>query len=52
MHIDALRSNTSNDNLSLPYNLEIIWGYNLEIIWGLHVIMSLLDCVHTIIKLA
>jgi hypothetical protein len=41
MHIDAPRSNTSNDNLSLPYDLEIIWE--------LHVIMSPLDCVHIII---
>jgi hypothetical protein len=24
MHVDAPRSNTSNDNLSLPYDLEII----------------------------
>jgi hypothetical protein len=44
MHINAPRSNTSNDNLSLPYDLEIIWG--------LHAIMSFLDCVHTVIKLA
>jgi hypothetical protein len=44
MHDDVVKNNTTIKNLSLLCDLELILG--------LHAILSLLDCVHTLIKFA
>ncbi len=44
MHADASRSNTIVKNMNLLCDLELVLG--------LHAILSLLDSVHTFIKLA
>jgi len=44
MHDDVPRNNTTNENLNLIYNLELILG--------LHVVLPFLDYVHILIKFA